>query len=280
MKQNMMTGIAILTGNILIAFALSTLVLEHDLVAGGVTGFGLVIQGLTGIKVANVVMIANVGLFLMGLLFIGKKFALTTLLSTFLFPMLLDLFEGMSFLHGYCEDVLLACVLAGCMIGIGIGLIIQAGASTGGTDILALLIQKKTGIAVAISLNVIDFILIALQIPGAEMMNVLYGFVVIFLTSFMLNKTLGFGKNLIQVMVISDAYEPIRDAILLQADAGASLIWMEKGMQKEQSKAVMSVIPYRKLQGVKQIIKGIDANAFVTISDIHEVNGKGYTMER
>ena len=280
MKKRALSILYIIVGNLLIAFAISTLVLDHDLVAGGVTGISLVVHAVTGLSVSTVVAVVNVLLFLVGLVFLGKTFALTTLLSSILFPLFLNLFEGITALHGYCQDVLLASVIAGCLIGIGIGLVLKAEASTGGTDIVALLVNKQLHIPIAVTLNAIDFVFILLQMPQSDTMKVLYGLVVIFLTSFMLNKTLGFGKNLIQVLVISDAFEQIRGQIIKEVDAGVSLLWIEKGVTKKEGKAVLSVIPHRKLQEMKRVINAIDENAFITISDIHEVNGKGYTLDR
>lgn len=280
MKKRAVSILYIIVGNLLIAFAISTLVLDHGLVAGGVTGISLVVNEWIGLPVGSVVAGVNVLLFLVGLICLGKVFALTTLLSSFLFPIFLNLFEGMSALHGFCQDVLLASVLAGCLIGIGIGLVLKAEASTGGTDILALLVHKQLHIPIAVTLNVIDFAFIVLQMSQSDTMKVLYGLVVIFITSFMLNKTLVFGKNLIQVLVFSDEYEQMRGQILKEVDAGVSLLSIEKGLSKCNSKAILSVIPHRKLQELKRVIKGIDENAFITISDIHEVNGKGYTLDR
>ena len=93
MKEKIKLLTYIVVGNILIAFAISTLVLENKIIAGGVTGFGIVINHFTNISITGVVYITNIVLFLLGLYFMGKKFALSTLISTFLFPIILSFFE-------------------------------------------------------------------------------------------------------------------------------------------------------------------------------------------
>lgn len=187
----------IVFGNILIAFALSTLLLENNIIVGGVTGFGRVLNYYMGVNITLVVYIANVTLFLLGLFYMGKKFALTTLVSTFLFPLLLEVFQSQSIFHHYCKNVLLACVLAGCLIGIGIGLILKANASTGGVDIIAIIVNRNFNIPVFISLNIIDLCMLILQMSFTSITNVFYGLIVVFLTSFMLNKTLTFEKQMV-----------------------------------------------------------------------------------
>jgi len=191
----------IVLGNTLIAFAISTLILENNIIAGGITGFGLVLNYFTGTSVTTVVYITNTILFLLALFFVGKKFTLATLVSTFLFPALLDVFQRQNILHHYCKDILLSSVLAGCLIGMGIGLILKANASTGGTDIIAIIVNRKFNIPIFITLNVIDLCILILQISFSSITEVLYGFIVVFLTSFMLNKTLVFGKQMVKVQL-------------------------------------------------------------------------------
>lgn len=279
MKEKVMHFIYIVLGNIFIAFALSTLVLENHIIAGGVSGIGIVINHYLGISISICVGMINIVLFVLGLFFIGKEFAMTTMVSTFLFPVLLEFFEGHSAFHGYLSDPLLACVLAGCIMGIGIGLVLKANASTGGVDVLAILLNKKFGLPVHIVLNVIDLTVLIFQFSFNNTTQVIYGIVTVVLTSILLNKTLTTGTSLIQLTVMSDAYEEIRQMILHDGDAGVTLLASEKGYTKEKSQLLLSVIPYRKLPSIKEQINQIDPLAFIIVSHIDEVGGKGFTLE-
>lgn len=113
MKQKLMNLVYIVIGNILIAFAVSTLLFENDIIAGGVSGIGSVLHHYFGLNVSLSVGMINVALFVLGLVFIGKMFAMTTLVSTFLFPLALQFFEGCAFFHGYLNDPFLSCILSG-----------------------------------------------------------------------------------------------------------------------------------------------------------------------
>lgn len=280
MKEKITYILKILLGNTLIAFALSTLFFENNIICGGVSGIGLVINHYFNLPISSVVAVVNVSLFFLGLYFLGKEFAMTTLASTIIFPVILEYFESTPYFHHYLDDPFMAAILAGCLVGIGIGLVLKANASTGGVDILALVINKKYKVPVHIVLNVIDIIVLVLQFSFSNTTNVIYGIMITFITSTVLNKTLSHGTSLIQLTVMSDHYVRIKEAILNELDAGATLILTEKGYTSESSKLVMSIIPYRKLPEIKSKIHDIDPLAFVIVSKVDEVGGKGFTLDR
>lgn len=280
MKQKLLHMIYIVMGNLLIAFALSTLVLENNVIAGGVSGIGIVFNHYFGMSISLSVGIINIGLFLLGLMFLGKVFAMTTLASTFLFPIILDYFERQIIFHHYLSDPLLACIIAGCLIGTGIGFILKANASTGGVDIIAILFNKKFGIPVHIVLNAIDLVILLLQFSFNDTTHVIYGIVTVTISSIMLNKTLARGTSLMQIVVMSDAYQEIREMILHEKDAGVTLLSSEKGYTQEKTQILLSILPYRKLPVIKERILEIDPFAFVIVSHVDEVGGKGFTLER
>lgn len=280
MKQKLLHVTYIILGNILIAFALSTLLLENHIIAGGVSGIGIVFNHYFGLSISMSVGMINVCLFILGLVFLGKVFAMTTLLSTFLFPLLLEFFESQPVFHHYLEDPFLASIIAGCLIGMGIGLVLKANASTGGVDILAILLNKKFKTPVHIVLNVTDLTILLFQFTFNDTTHVIYGIVTVMVTTIMLNKTLTMGTSLMQLVVMSDHYKDIKDMILHDHDAGVTLLASEKGYTEESSKLVLSVLPYRKLPSIKEKINQIDPFAFIIVSHVDEVGGKGFTLEK
>lgn len=280
MKNKIIYVLQILAGNILIAFALSTLFFENNIICGGVSGIGLVLNHYFNLPISSVVAVINISLFLVGFYYLGKEFAMTTLVSTFVFPIILEFFESTPFFHHYLDDPFMAAILAGCLVGLGIGLVLKANASTGGVDILALILNKKFKFPVHIVLNVIDICVLVLQFSFSNTTNVIYGIMITFITSTVLNKTLSHGTSLIQLTVMSDHFLHIKEVILNELDAGATLILSEKGFTNEASKLVMSIIPYRKLPEIKNRIHEIDPLAFIIVSKVDEVGGKGFTLDR
>lgn len=280
MKGKLLRIGTIILGNVFVAFAVSTLVLENQLISGGVTGLGIVTNHFTGINISLIVGIINVLLFLLGLFFIGKKFALSTLISTFAFPVLLEFFNTNAIFHNYCQDTLLAVVLAGCLVGIGVGLMIRSDASSGGMDIIAIILNRKLGIPVFIMVNVFDFIILCMQATFSNPTKILYSIVLVFVTSFMLNKTLTKGSKMVQLVVISDCHEMIKKMIIEEADAGVTSLYSQKGFNETDTKTLLTIIPPVKLTKIKEQIKLIDPVAFMVVATVDEVSGRGYTLER
>ena len=280
MKGKLLRIGTIILGNVFVAFAVSTLVLENQLISGGVTGLGIVTNHYTGINISLIVGIINVLLVLLGLFFIGKKFALSTLISTFAFPVLLEFFNTNAIFHNYCQDTLLAVVLAGCLVGIGVGLMIRSDASSGGMDIIAIILNRKLGIPVFIMVNVFDFIILCMQATFSNPTKILYSIVLVFVTSFMLNKTLTKGSKMVQLVVISDCHEMIKKMIIEEADAGVTSLYSQKGFNETDTKTLLTIIPPVKLTKIKEQIKLIDPVAFMVVATVDEVSGRGYTLER
>ena len=280
MKGKLLRIGTIILGNVFVAFAVSTLVLENQLISGGVTGLGIVTNHYTGINISLIVGIINVLLFLLGLFFIGKKFALSTLISTFAFPVLLEFFNTNAIFHNYCQDTLLAVVLAGCLVGIGVGLMIRSDASSGGMDIIAIILNRKLGIPVFIMVNVFDFIILCMQATFSNPTKILYSIVLVFVTSFMLNKTLTKGSKMVQLVVISDCHEMIKKMIIEEADAGVTSLYSQKGFNETDTKTLLTIIPPVKLTKIKEQIKLIDPVAFMVVETVAEVSGRGSTLER
>ena len=280
MKGKLLRIGTIILGNVFVAFAVSTLVLENQLISGGVTGLGIVTNHYTGINISLIVGIINVLLFLLGLFFIGKKCALSTLISTFAFPVLLEFFNTNAIFHNYCQDTLLAVVLAGCLVGIGVGLMIRSDASSGGMDIIAIILNRKLGIPVFIMVNVFDFIILCMQATFSNPTKILYSIVLVFVTSFMLNKTLTKGSKMVQLVVISDCHEMIKKMIIEEADAGVTSLYSQKGFNETDTKTLLTIIPPVKLTKIKEQIKLIDPVAFMVVATVDEVSGRGYTLER
>lgn len=280
MKNKLLSFIQILFGNACIAFAVNTLILEHGIICGGVSGLGSAVEYYFGIPLSGTVAIINTALFLLGLKSFGKEFAMSILISTFSFPVFLEIFNRIPALHGYLDDPLLAMVIGGCFVGFGIGLVIRTKASTGGVEILAQFIHKQWGKPVHTVLNIIDVLILLFQITYSDTTHIIYGIIMTFVSSAILNKTLTSGRSLIQLTIISDYHEEMRKIILHDMDAGVTMLMSEKGYTHENSKLLMTIIPYTKLPMIKSKILEIDPMAFIVVSKVEEVGGMGFTVER
>jgi len=270
----------IVIGNFMVALGLGQVVLANGFIAGGVTGIGLIVQHFIPIDVAILTGIVNTMLFLVGALLLGKVFALSTALSAAVFPFFLKFCTTFTLFPEMMQDHLLASLIGAALIGGGIGLIIRNEGSTGGVDVIALVLNKYLQVSVSKLLATIDISIIGLQLFWQQNNGVLYGLLIVLLTSFVLNQTLIYGNIKVQVMVISKKYEQICKTVLYQCDTGVTKFLIETGYAEEQRKALMTVVPYKNLAAVKSAIKTEDPTAFVIVSTVREVNGRGYSMAR
>ena len=214
----------ILLGNTLYALAVALFILPNNLITGGTTGLALVFQHQIGIPVSVFVGGFNVVMFILGAVILGKSFALTTIISTFYYPFILSIFEKVFGGVGMTNDTMLATIFAGLLIGAGIGMVIRAGASTGGMDIPPLILNKKLNLAVSGTRAVLDCLILLTQMLFASQEKILYGILLVLLYTMVLDKVLMIGKNQMQIKIISEKSEAISEIIRTKLDRGTTLI--------------------------------------------------------
>ena len=266
--------------NFLFAVSVTGFIRPHGIILGGATGLGLLITHYIPMKLSVVVMIINVVLLLIAFVTMGKKFALSTLANSILYPSVMYIFETFIDLGKVTEDPMLSCVFGGVLMGIGIGLILKTGSSTGGTDVIAVAINKYTHINLSVLLYMVDGVIMACQLMFSNREQVLLGIFLMALLTLTMNKIMIMGKSQIQLMIFSEKTEEIRQMILGQEDAGATLFHIEKGYTREASKAIMCIIPRRKFYDMCEMIQKEDPTAFWTISEVNEIHGRGFSFER
>ena len=266
--------------NILFAIAVTGFIRPHGIILGGATGLGLLITHYVNMKLSVVVMFINIVLLAIAFIFMGKKFAISTLANSILYPVIMYVFETFIILGKLTEDPMLACVFSGVLMGIGIGLILKTGGSTGGTDVIAVAINKYTHINLSVLLYLVDGVIMALQLKFSNREQVMLGIFLMALLTLTMNKIMIMGKTQAQLMIFTSKVDEVREKILGQEDAGATLFKIEKGYTGEESKAIMCLIPRRKVYDMCQMIHETDPMAFWTISEVNEVHGRGFSFER
>jgi len=271
--------LVIVLGNCILALGIMVFMRPMDFITGGATGLGLLIGHITGLPLSVGVGCLNVVTFLLGLLLLGKHFAATTLLSTFLYPAALAVLERIPQLSQLNSDPLLAAIFGGAFIGVGVGLVIRVGSSTGGMDIPPIIISKRTGIPAAHLINGFDVLILCTQMPYSEPQKVLYSFLVVLVTTITMDKVAMLGVTQTQVMVISQKAEEINQAIQDRIDRGTTLFQTRSGYLKNAQQVVMSVINNRQLHELTKLVQSIDPHAFMVVNRVHQVYGNGFTLK-
>lgn len=270
----------VLAGNTVYALAVSLFILPNGLITGGTTGLALVAHAKLGIPIALFIGVFNIVMFVAGAFVLGKAFALTTMISTFYYPFILGVFERLSGNMVLTQDRMLATVFSGLLIGAGIGMVIRAGASTGGMDIPPLILNKKWNLSISQTMSVFDCLILLSQMIFSSMEQILYGILLVLLYTMVLDKVLMTGRNQMQVKVISKKYDQISQEIQRRMDRGTTLLASEGGHLRESSFAVLTVISGRQLPKLNELVLGIDPNAFMIINQVTEVRGRGFTLHK
>ncbi len=268
-----------LLGTALMAAAFGLIIIPQGFASGGVTGFSKIIVLAVPIPLSAMVLAVNLALLAVGLLFVGKQFVAKTVAVSLLFPAMLEFFMRYP-LTSIGQDPMLCSVAAGALLGVGAGLILRSGASSGGFDVFAVILNKKFDVPVATVLNLCDAAVIVMQALGQPLVQTLYGLLVIFISAAIVNRVITLGANQSQITIYSDHHDEIRSALLGEVDVGMTSYLAETGFQQKQTKVIVSIVPYRKITAIKHIIMAIDPTAFVVVDDIHSVLGKGYTLDK
>lgn len=269
----------VLLGNLLMSIGVGAFIIPSGLMVGGATGIGLIMSHYFGLSVSSFIGLYNAVMFVIGAIFLGKHFAFTTLISSFLFPSLLGIIETMV-QAPLTSDPLLAVILGGLLTGTGIGLVIRAGSSTGGNDIPMLLLNKKLGIPISVTMYGFDFVILLFQLPYSPLETALYSIVLVLLYSTVADKMSALGKGRLQVRIISRHYQEISDAIKNRVDRGVTLYHIQGGYSGEESCEVMTVLSARELPALNRLVMEIDPTAFLTLARVNEVRGRGFSIGR
>lgn len=278
--KNIRSLLCILAGNALYALGIVTFLLPGGIITGGTTGLALTAEHYFHIPIPTFVFIFNLLMFLLGAVVLGKKFALTTLVSTFWYPVVLAFWQRFPVLSHLTKEPMLCTVFAGLMIGIGIGVVIRAGASTGGMDIPPLILKKKLGLPVSATMYAFDFLILICQMLFSNAEQILYGLLLVLIYTMVLDRVLVIGQRQTKVEIISSHYEEIRSAITERMDRGCTMYHAETGYLKVEQPVVMTVVSHRELISLNQLVMDIDSKAFMVISDVGEVRGRGFSLQK
>lgn len=279
--KKLLPMLAVIVGNLLYALSVKVFLLPTGLITGGTTGLAMVVEPLTGLPVSAFVLVFNVLMLLLGWWLLGRAFALTTVVSSLLYPAFLEMFNLLLGDFVLTEELLLNTIFFGLGIGISLGMIIRAGASTGGLEIPMLVMQKYLRIPVSVTMYVMDFCILLLQLLfGASVDAVLYGIVLAIIYTVMLDKMLLLGASRTEVKIISSRAQDISAAILSRVDRGVTLLHGEGGYTHAPAEIVLSVISSRELVKLQRLVQEIDPQCFMIVSKVTEVHGRGFSFSK
>ena len=272
--------IPVVIGNIIYALVVKLFILPTNLMSSGTTGIALLANHFLGIPVSFFILIFNVCMLILGLIVLGKKFAMTTIVSTLMYPIALEFFNQTLGEFVITNNELLNTIFAGLGIGLALGIVLRSGASTGGMDIPPLVLNHFFRIPVSVSLYVFDFIILSSQSLYNPLERLLYGIILILLTSIVLDKVLLMGTTKTEVKIISPKFEKIAEEILSEMDRGVTLLNARGGYLKNEHSVVLSVVSNRELPKIEKLVRALDPDAFMIVSRVSEVWGRGFSTKK
>ena len=219
-------------------------------------------------------------MFLLGAAVLGMKFALTTLVSTFYYPVILGVLEQIPALQNVTDDKMLSTICGGQMIGMGIGFVIRCGASTGGMDIQPLVLNKKFGLPVSVMLYVLDFIILISQMLFTNKEEIVYGILLVLIYTVILDKVLLMGSTRTKVEIMTEKYDELNRLIQVRLDRVTTLVYTQTGYLRNDQPMILTVVSNRELMRLNQLVQEIDPHAFMIIGNVNEVRGRGFSQQK
>jgi uncharacterized membrane-anchored protein YitT (DUF2179 family) len=276
-RNTVLHMLMVLGGNVLYALSVKLFLLPANLMSCGTTGIALVMNHLLQIPMTGFIFVFNIAMLILGWLVLGRKFAMTTVISSVMYPVLLEALNRALGDVTVTDNIMLNVLFAGMGLGISLGVIMRAGAATGGMDIPPLILKKFFHIPVSASLWTFDFCILLAQMAFHPVEDLLYGVLLLIAISVALNKVMLLGTSRTEVKIVSKKSAQIRDAILSQVDRGVTMLHGAGGYSGDETEIIMSIVSNYELPKIEQLARSIDPACFMIISQVNEVWGRGFT---
>ncbi len=272
-NEQLASAVQIALGCALGALAYPLFLVPNHIAPGGLTGLATVLNYLFRWPVGTTSLVMNVPLFIIGYRAMGRVFVIRSLVATVLFSVLIDLIP----LPPMTEQPLLGAVFGGVLLGAGLGLILRGGATTGGTDMVARMIHNRfQHISVGAILFFIDCCVVLMAGFFIEAEYALYAFVALYAASKLIDVVMVGLTREKACYIISTQHEQVKREIMEKLDRGVTVLHAEGGYSGQERPVLLCVLSAQELGRLKAIVREADEDAFLFISDAHEVLGEGF----
>lgn len=244
-----------------------------NIAPGGLTGVGMILNYLFGLPIGTTSLLLNIPLFIIGFRTIGQIFVIRSLAATVLFSVAIDVLNP----SALTSDPMLGAIFGGALLGVGLGLILRGGATTGGTDMMAKMVhQKLTFISTGMVLMLIDCVVVIFAAVYIGTTEALFAMVCIVVNGKIIDMVmLGLSKNK-ACFVMSDQWESISQHILNDMDRGATQLSARGAYSGRERPVLLCVLPPQEVARFKEIVRKEDEHAFMFITEAHEALGEGF----
>ncbi len=268
---------AIMTfGLFLFAMAWEVFIIPAQITGGGITGVSAVVYYATGIPVSITYLVVNVVLVLLAIKILGANFGVKTIFSIGVVTTFFAIFENMV-KEPLVDDMFLSSVIGGMISGAGLGIVFSRGGSTGGTDIIAMIVNKYRNVSPGRVIMLCDVVIIAsVYFVFQSVEKLVYGYVVMWVVSYSLDSFLSGANRSAQMFIVSKEYKKIAEYINQEAVRGVTLLNGSGWYTNQEMKVIMSVVRKKESGAIFRYIKKIDPDAFISMGSVMGVYGKGF----
>ena len=267
----------VIAGTFMVALAVEMFIIPYNILSGGVAGIAVAVSPLIHVNETLIANVLVVGLLFAGGAVLGREFFLETCLSSLIYPVFTSALTKIITVPAV--DPILASFYGGLLGGIGVGMVVRAGASTGGMDIPPLIVHKLTGIKLSVLISITDALTVMLGFVAYDLPAVLLGMVSVFSTGWAVSKALSFGEGSVSksVQVISPQWQEIYQKIDAQLGRGATVLEAYGMYQMEKRPVLLCVVGQKQYAELLKIINDADPSAFVITTDATDMHGEGFT---
>ena len=273
-KQLLKDYALIVLGTFLAALSLPLFFLPYDIAPGGISGISTVLASVLPLSVGLISFVLNVPLFLIGWRTVGWRFAVRSFIAMSLMSLFIDLVP----VRDVSGNVMLASVFGGVLLGVGLGLVVRAGATTGGTDMAAKMIHSRVAfLPIAAILFLIDGLVVAVAALAFGLQAALWALIALFVSSQEMDSVIKGFNTAMQFMIISRDAEEIVRRIHTEIDRGCTRLMAEGTYSRLPVGTLLCVVSRTEAPRLKKLVAEVDPQAFVTVCNVHEALGEGFT---
>ena len=277
MRENIKDYLLIITGVFLVAISLEYFFIPNNIAAGGLTGLAIVINHyIPAISTGPLVFIMDLFLFIIGFIFLGKNFGVKTIVSSFSLAGMMTIIEKFFEPKAVTNDLMLAAIFGTLITAIGMAIVFNANASTGGTDTIAKILNKFFHIDIGKSLLAVDFIVTLLGAITFGINIGLYGLLSVIINGIAIDKVIEGFHVCKEVTIISTKSDEIGKFIMDELERGCTFLKGIGGFTSKDTYVLYTVLGRSEFIKLKQHISKVDPNAFITVGEVHEVMGEGF----
>lgn len=269
----------IAAGAFLFSLSVNLFTLPSKIVSGGISGIAIIVYHLSGVSTGLTVGILNAVILLVALKILGKTFVFDSLAAILMIPLFLKLTER---LPPFTDNILLASIYGGVLLGVGIGIAFSQGGTTGGTDIVSRISQKKyPHLSIGILMTIVDFMIIGASVFAFGNIDLaLYGILSLVISTAIIDMMIGKLNCAKLVFIITKADVSMESPIISSVNRGVTTISAIGGFSGQTKKILLCVAKPKQLEQLKAIVREYDPDAFIIVNESKEILGNGFQYYR